>query len=178
MNEPKRIMQTEFGPDGNCQSACLAMMLGIELEEVPNFTRLGKGVGFMCAKLQQEWLLARGLYIWTIVPHQGLPWPLPYGYYIAGGISQRGHRHAVIFKDGALWHDPHPDGGAIAEVEDLDLIQPTTFRPALHYAPLKVTDVMCDEANRSFWGPATKPEIYRERFRAAIAAALSVRGLS
>ena len=131
MAEPKRIMQTEFGENGNCQSACLAMMLGLDLSEVPNFTALGNGVGYVCAKLQQQWLLERGLYIWTIVPHQGLPWPLPYGYYIAGGPSPRGIHHAVIFKDGALWHDPHPDGGGIDPVTDLDLILPVEFRPAL-----------------------------------------------
>jgi len=128
--EPRKIMQTEFGKNGNCQSACLAMMLGLELSDVPNFSALdcddnGK------YKAQGDWLRERGLCIVTIVKWQALPWPIRYGFYIAGGVSPRGFRHSVIYKDGELWHDPYPEGGGIEDVQDIDLILPTDFRPLI-----------------------------------------------
>lgn len=129
--EPKRIMQTELGPKGNCQSACLAMMLGCDLEAVPNFNELYGHDADEYAKQLQSWLMDRGLWIITFIPWQGVPWPPRHGYYIAGGTSARDLRHAVIYKDGRLWHDPHPDGIGIEEVTDFDLILPLDFRPAL-----------------------------------------------
>jgi len=139
MNEPKRIMQTELGPTGNCQSACLAMMLGCELSEVPNFAALHSDPNEYAAAMA-DWLRARGLFIVTFVRWQGVPWP-PRGFYIAGGVSPRGNRHAVIIKDGELWFDPHPDGGGIAAIDDIDLILPLGFRPALQNGPvIKLSD--------------------------------------
>lgn len=128
MLQPKRITQTELGPKGNCQSACLAMMLGCELSEVPNFAALYGDPNDYAAAMS-EWLAKRGLFIMTVVRWQGVLWP-PQGFYIAGGLSPRGHRHAVIIKNGMLWHDPHPEGGGIAEIDDIDLILPIGFRPA------------------------------------------------
>ena len=123
--EPQRIDQDEFGPYGNCQSACLAMLLGVPLKEVPNFSVIAmeKGDAAACAA-QSEWLLERGWALLTIVPWQGIPWPPARGFYIAGGVSPRGIRHGVIYKDGALWHDPHPSRGGIASVDDVDLLYP------------------------------------------------------
>jgi len=132
--EPQRIMQTEFGKLGNCQSACLAMMLGCELSEVPNFSAIDVTDNQKYAA-QSAWLRERGLWITTIVKWQSLPWPPPHGYYIAGGASPRGFRHSVIYKDGALWHDPHPSGEGIDEVQDVDLILPLGFRSALSSCP-------------------------------------------
>lgn len=129
--EPKRIMQTEFGPHGNCQSACLAMMLGFELSEVPNFASID-GSNNEKYRAQGAWLHENGLWLMTVVKWQALPWPPSHGYYIAGGTSPRGYRHSVIFKDGNLWHDPHPDGTGIGEVEDVDLLLPLGFNPSLH----------------------------------------------
>jgi hypothetical protein len=122
--EPKRVMQTELGPRGNCQSACLAMLLGLELSEVPNFA-----VSDETWEQQASWLLARGLWRLTVVPWQGLPWPPAHGFYIAGGVSPRGHRHSVIYRAGELWHDPHPEGGGIQEVQEVDLLLPAAFAP-------------------------------------------------
>jgi hypothetical protein len=130
MSEPRRIMQTEFGKSGNCQSACLAMMLGCHLDEVPNFSALEGGNAEKFAA-QGKWLNERGLWLFNVAKWAGMPWPPPKGYYIAGGPSPRGLAHSVIYKDGELWHDPHPDGGGITEVTDVDLILPLDFRPSL-----------------------------------------------
>lgn len=131
MVEPKRIMQTEFGRLGNCQSACLAMMLGCDLANVPNFALLEGGCGNRMHAAESAWLRDHGVWLLTIVAFQGLPWPPKLGFYIAGGVSPRGMRHAVIYRSGELWHDPHPAGGGIESVDDIDLILPIDFRPAL-----------------------------------------------
>jgi hypothetical protein len=122
--EPRRIMQTDLGPRGNCQSACLATLLGISLSEIPNWAALADGDGNKFAQMQRDWLAERGYGILTVVQWQALPWPPARGYFICGGVSPRGNRHAVIYKDGALWHDPHPEGLGIETVDDLDIIYP------------------------------------------------------
>src|SRR5574341_904417 len=121
--EPRKVDQTEFGPHGNCQSACLATLLGLSIAEVPNFNAI-EGDNNAKWQAQREWLAARGWGTITIVPWQGLPWPPDRGYYIAGGATPRGSRHAVIYKDGKLWHVPHPSREGIASVDDLDILYP------------------------------------------------------
>lgn len=131
MIEPRRIMQTVIGPQGNCQSACLAMLLGLDLAAVPNFNDGGPPHEF--GQRQLAWLAARGLYSMTFTKWEGggfFSFPPP-GYFITGGVSPRGNRHAVIYRDGELWHDPHPEGGGLIEVQDVDFILPLGFRPAL-----------------------------------------------
>lgn len=49
---------------------------------------------------------------------------IPKGYAIASGMSPRGVKHAVIVKDGELWHDPHPDGGGITGVYEYEICAP------------------------------------------------------
>lgn len=123
MTEPQRIDQTEFGELGNCQSACLATLLGVRIEDVPNWTAMPCSDNQKYERMK-AWLRERGWWLLTVVPWQGIPWPPREGYYIAGGVSPRGVRHAVIFKDGKLWHDPHPERGGIADVQDIDLLMP------------------------------------------------------
>lgn len=151
---PARVDQTELGPLGNCQSACLSMLLGVPLAEIPNFAAIAQGDGNVYFHRQNEWLNARGWGLLTIVGHQALPWPPKHGWYIAGGVSPRGNRHAVVFKDGALWHDPHPEHGGISGVDDVDILYP--LRPfAGSEKPATKSDIrcpicgwVCEEADR------------------------------
>ena len=124
---PARIDQSVIGPAGNCQSACLAMLLGLPLSEVPNFLELlGAGqddeVSF---RAQQVWLNERG---WGLVTIQArgpfFKRHFAKGYVLVGGKSSRGLPHAVIYKDGELWHDPHPDRGGVVEIEEVDILYP------------------------------------------------------
>ena len=120
---PRKVTQTQTGPDGNCQSACLSMLLGIPLADIPNFTLAGDDDA--CFAAQQKWLAERGWGIVTI----GAKGPFfkkwfGKGYTLAGGTSPRGLPHAVIYKDGELWHDPHPDGTGITEVTEVDILWP------------------------------------------------------
>jgi hypothetical protein len=142
--EPRRVDQTELGPLGNCQSACLSMLIGVPLAEIPNFAAIAKGDGNVFFHRQNDWLNARGWGLLTIVRHQALPWPPKHGWYIAGGASPRGNRHAVVFKDGALWHDPHPEHGGIGEVEDVDILYPLRPFARSSNLPSEPTRAMLD----------------------------------
>lgn len=103
------VMQTQVsqpGVKGNCFAACVASILEIPIEDA-----------FDCWKYTDEdwhdefkkWLYERGLDCVAL-------WELPVGVFgIANGQSPRGVSggHSVIWKDGQLAHDPHPDGGGL-----------------------------------------------------------------
>lgn len=116
MSDPIRIDQDAFGVQGNCQSACLAMLLGLPLAEVPNFTLEADDAARSAA--MHNWLLARGLGLVRVSPSRHAQ----VGFYIGGGMSPRGIPHAVIYKDGLLWHDPHPERGGIEKLTEIDVI--------------------------------------------------------
>lgn len=112
----RRQHQTRFGgvdaPEherGNCYPTCVANLLDLDVESVPNF-----GPGKDWAEQAQKWLQDRGLSFMTFntdptafgSPYTGL-------VVIAGGKSPRGHNHAVLWSDGKLLHDPHPEGGGL-----------------------------------------------------------------
>jgi hypothetical protein len=59
---------------------------------------------------------------------------VPRGYSIGSGTSPRGHRHAVIMRDGVLWHDPHPSRAGIAVVEEYEVVIPLCDSPAMRVA--------------------------------------------
>lgn len=106
----KPIMQTVFGADGNCMQACIASLLELSLDEVPQFPVHGQFLAL------ERWLM----------PQSIRPVAFPVGkvrvhnvYYIGAGISPRGLRHAVVCKDSIIVHDPHPDNSGLDE-HDID----------------------------------------------------------
>ncbi len=126
--EPERIDQTVTGPKGNCFSACLAMMLGLTISEVPNFCEApgfdeDPGPAFMRAF--HVWLNVRG---WGHITMnaEGMLFRRYFskGYVIAAGMTARGMLHSVIYKDGELWYDPHPSHIGIHAVLEVDLLFP------------------------------------------------------
>lgn len=128
MLTPEKIDQTILGAKGNCFSACLAMMLGLPLSEVPNFCDApgfdeSPGEAFMNAA--HDWLASIGYWHITINA-QGEAFKRYYskGFVMAAGFTDRGFLHSVIYKDGELWHDPHPSHQGIKEVLEVDLIYP------------------------------------------------------
>ncbi len=124
----KRIDQTVIGPKGNCFSACLAMMLGLDIREVPNFCDAqgfdeDPGPAFM--RYAHAWLAGKGWgHITLDAPNMVFKRHHSRGYVIASGMTKRGFLHSVIYKDGELWHDPHPDHSGIDAVLEVDLIFP------------------------------------------------------
>lgn len=95
---------------GNCLQACVASVLDLPIDRVPHFLDFG-----------DNWFHALELFMdnygieyegtggtRTISEYEGVD-----GYIIACGESPRHRHHAVVYKDGEMIHDPHPEGGGI-----------------------------------------------------------------
>lgn len=111
----KFVMQDKFGKEfGNCWGACIATLLEIPLEEIPNLNienqtlvtnnwlaSLGYGI-FECQPLTKETMESLGLST----------------YHIITGDSPRGNfKHAVIGFNGIFIHDPHPDQTGLRSID-------------------------------------------------------------
>lgn len=100
---------------GNCQQAAIASLLDLDLTEVPNFIEQPQGFW----QSFWEFMTARGLVAID------LPGERHFGcYHLAYGPSPRGVSHAVIYRYGALAHDPHPSRAGLLSVETTVLIVP------------------------------------------------------
>jgi hypothetical protein len=111
------IDQTKVGPvEGNCWAACIASILELPIEEVPNFVVEYEGEYL---KKTEEWinglvktrLWLKGHELGLVTVHCGNS---PLGcigttYWIGVGKSPRGPDHAVVYHGEDLVHDPHPD---------------------------------------------------------------------
>lgn len=123
------VMQTRFTKDGdrgNCMTACVASLLDLPIESVPYF--IGEP-DFWDAVL--DFLFKNGYeYNQTFYPMEGydFDWkssPGVDGYFICAGPSPRlpGLDHAVIYKNGVMVHDPHPDKTGILSIKEIDDIR-------------------------------------------------------
>lgn len=114
----KFIDQTLFGEEGNCVQASVASILGLELDEVPNFIKeYPETPDFWDAV--EDFFLEKGFVLWL----KGANLCLPVNY-LAQGKTSRGYHHMVVMNDGKLVHDPHPDRKGIIEVEHTWLVIP------------------------------------------------------
>ncbi len=111
------VKQTIFDSiSGNCFGACLASLLEIPLEDVPNFGAPGEKE--YNTKNLNEFLQQHGYFHVSVgvkclenVPDVALTKNYP-GYYIVIGHSHRGDwNHAVIYRGSELVFDPMPDTG-------------------------------------------------------------------
>ena len=108
------VDQTVYGGEaGNCLAACIASLLHLEIEAVPNVCEGGDG----WFDRLTAWLLPRGM-----VPlcFKGPPLPqLGAALCIVSGASPRGDfLHATVYRGDALVHDPHFSRAGIGEVAD------------------------------------------------------------
>lgn len=130
----KPVMQTRgYDPTapagqqrGNCWTACIASMLGLSIDEVPDFVQLDVDGGEDWWFHTLRWLGERGYLL--IFRDPAKPGPEPY---IQCGLSPRSPAadgkpvyHAVIYQGGQLIHDPHPDGLGVATIEDAYVVVP------------------------------------------------------
>lgn len=107
-------------------TACLASLLELPIEEVPYFAGMGNEwhVPFFNF-LNQYGYEYEGLImpnrIGDMMNYEGVK-----GYVCVSGRSPRSHvkdGHMVIFKDGKLAHDPHPDGTGIDSIDNVWMIR-------------------------------------------------------
>ena len=114
------IDQTKDGKQGNCMSACIASLMGITIDDVPNFFEISNNDKEWWIELR-KWLATHHFGIMTINFEQG--WAERFnGYLIVSGISQRDIFHATIWKNGKMVHDPHSSKSGIKKPEQIDII--------------------------------------------------------
>lgn len=114
------VDQTSFGDGaggaepGNCFAACVASLLDLPIAAVPNFA-----TELAWFQALAKWSWTRGLWPFRLLvsPHLIEATP-PSLCYIASGPGPRGFRHAVVMRDGALVHDPHPSRAGLASEPD------------------------------------------------------------
>ena len=153
----KPIMQTKFGTDwndpstaGDCMSACIASVLELSLEDVPNFMEAGEE-GWWDA--MQVWLGLRG-FAYVEINATGLPSlsrpeigiPDDQVYFVVG-ISPRETPHVVLYKGNKLAHDPNPAGTGLVRGSVLGFLVPLC--PAKAYEHRRVAmGFVSSEASR------------------------------
>jgi hypothetical protein len=98
---------------GNCQQAVTASILGLSLDQVPNFVESDDFWGSYHAFLKSLG------YIDVELPANHAP----DCFYLAYGMSPRGVLHACVHRAGKLVHDPHPSRAGIV-VREVHLIVP------------------------------------------------------
>jgi hypothetical protein len=115
-----RFYEPDAPPDkqrGNCLTAVVASLLHLPIEAVPNFAQ-----DDVDSNGERNWWYS----MWTFVheqdahivllrdehqPDSAWPLPEPGEPYTVSGVSPRDPRihHIVIYRDGVMVHDPHPD---------------------------------------------------------------------
>ncbi len=110
----KPLFQTKFYPNGNCFSTCIACLLEVDINAVipiENYYHPKYDWG----TILRNWLKKRG---YQLLPINHLE---NNDFYIVSGKSPRyeAELHAVIYRGGTLYHDPHPSGAGIKAVDGI-----------------------------------------------------------
>jgi hypothetical protein len=112
-----------YGIHGNCFPACIASLMELKLEDVPATQSMGSNwfsVLFYFLDERGYEFLGTGKKENALTYDSGVE-----GFYIVNGSSPRGIRrgHSVIFKNGKLVHDPHPEGGGVIDIWSFYMIE-------------------------------------------------------
>ncbi|HEY9352759.1 MAG TPA: hypothetical protein VIP28_05890 [Nocardioides sp.] len=131
MKVDQTIFVTDTKRKGNCVAACVATLLGISLEEVPHFIEFGIAYGDSetdKASAGHHWwammlgfFAGRGLWVTELESvRRGERGEV----LLVCGPSPRGVMHQVLYRDGRLWHDPHPSRAGVLEVREVLAVRP------------------------------------------------------
>lgn len=143
----------------DCYRACVATVLGLALDDVPNFYRgadKGDGKAPGALDLIRDWARERGYAALFLPAQHSLAYVLaqtarlnPEAPFILSGRSKFGGGHAVVVCHGRIIHEPTPgygpeDGGVVQPFAD-DHFELTCFVPLPPWArmsnpPKVVTD--------------------------------------
>lgn len=121
----KPIMQTDTTFEtGNCGEACIASILEIPIEGIPMLHNPNDPKdGHTYCKNLRKFLHQFGLSYIDVAMREGCD---PKDFFkdcwiLATGPSPRGteewHRHAVVWRNGKVVHDPHPSGDGLKEID-------------------------------------------------------------
>ncbi len=111
-----KVYQTKYGLEGNCFAACIASLFDVVINEIP-----------FLSDYQDDWdeylkalnLVLRNKFGVVLVYGELNDWEdylkenFIDSYYIVSGDSNKGLGHAVIYKNGELFHNPNNLGTEI-----------------------------------------------------------------
>lgn len=116
MKPVDQILFCENGDRGDCQRACIASLLELDIADVPHFNEEDDAVLFH--KSLNRFLRNYGLIHIETSPvnfsQVALKEHAPC-YHMIYGESPRGNYHAVVALDGVIVHDPHPSRLGLVE---------------------------------------------------------------
>lgn len=117
----KPVDQVENGCWGPCLQACVASILELPLESVPNFSTHGPRwfrelVRWCEQKELHAVVVSTTSLVSNVYPHNL--------YWIAIGDSVRKHRHSVVCQSNVVVHDPHPSRAGLLNLEDALIVMP------------------------------------------------------
>lgn len=132
----KPVFQTKFSSRdrstrGNCLAACVASLLEISIEHVPEWEEMDKEWGdSFISFLEEKGIDFNGTFTMSGAAHSW-QWLIDNGYqgidghYIVCGKSPRFPQidHAVIYRYGEMVHDPHPSAQGLYQVDYLYLLE-------------------------------------------------------
>ena len=131
MTSSMKIDQTILGDDpirhGNCFAACVATALGKPLKDIPHFVEWGQQ--FHNGKVHDQddadrkhwWAMFLGYtFALGLMPEKRdtIDDSEPGEILFVAGLSPRGIMHQVLYRDGQLWHDPHPSRAGLASIDE------------------------------------------------------------
>lgn len=111
--------QTTFGDkQGNCFAACIASVLELPLEDVPNFCVVYPDTWY---DELNAWLHERGMFAmgFSAPTAEFFREHMRDAWCIVSGPAARGCDHATVWRNGALQHDPHPSRAGIISAKDV-----------------------------------------------------------
>ncbi len=137
----KPVQQTRLGKEGNCFAACLASILELPLEAIPDL--MDSRCNTWLEKYN-DWLLdSFRLYLWNLAPASDLPSGVVCmathmcqqpAFHLIGGKSERGRMHSVVGFQGKLVFDPHPDNVGLARIVDYGFFM--SLDPSREFHPM------------------------------------------
>ena len=119
------LFYTESKNRGDCLRACVASLLELRIDDVPNFVETEDYQISMDTFLGKYGFQSLSISIRDLDDfRQENAW-CPSGYHMIDGISSRGVRHAVVGYQGKIVFDPHPDNDGLIRIEGYTLLVAT-----------------------------------------------------
>lgn len=98
---------------GNCFAACIASVMELPLNHVPNIEELFFIQGDYWQEVLQTWLTAKG-WEWNYVKEDYIiKLPKDQFYFVVGKSPRGSFNHIVVYQNGKLVHDPYPGANGI-----------------------------------------------------------------
>jgi hypothetical protein len=115
----KKLNQTKYGEEGNCFAACIASLFEVEIADIPflaDYKNWDEYLSVLNSILRNKFevILLHGEFKdWEDYLKENYI----DSYYIVSGDSNKGLEHAVIYKNGELFHNPNNLGTEIINIK-------------------------------------------------------------